>query len=165
MRTFVSQLLRLNNYMAEHIYEELITNGHAPSVPRLKQLLQTLLSAVPSTRIIIDGVDELEDSCRSQVLSDVLGLATALTSKTICKVLVSSRDVSSITKIMSKYPALNLNKERRFLDMSITSFVRKGLCDMRIRVGPTQDADNRIYREIEQSLIEKAEGKFRSSHI
>jgi hypothetical protein len=165
MRTFVSQLLRINNYMAEHIYEELITNGHAPSVPRLKQLLQTLLSALPSTRIIIDGVDELEDSCRSQVLNDVLGLATALKSKTVCKVLVSSRDVSSISKIMSKYPALNLNQERRFLDKSITSFVRQGLCDIRSRVGTTQDADNRIYREIEQSLIEKAEGKSRSSHI
>jgi hypothetical protein len=149
--------------MAEHIYEEHITNGHAPSVPRLKQLLQTLLGAVPSTRIIIDGVDELEDRSRSQVLSDVLGLATVPNSKTNCKVLVSSRDISSISKIMFKYPTLNLTKERRLLDKSIASFVRHGLRDMQSRVGQTQDADNRIYWEIEQSLIDKAEGKSRAS--
>lgn len=120
---------------------------------------------VPSTRIIIDGVDELEDRCRSQVLNDVVGLATVTNSKTTRKVLVSSRDMFSISKIMSKYPTLNLTKERRFLDTSITSFVRHGLSDMRSRIGQTQDADILIYREIEQSLIDKAEGKSLSSHI
>jgi hypothetical protein len=151
--------------MAEHIYEEHITNGYAPSVPRLKQLLQTLLSVVSSTRIIIDGVDELEDSCRNQVLNDVLNLATAPNSKTTCKVLVSSRDISSISKIMSKYPTLNLNEERRSLDTSIALFVHYGLSGIRSRVGQTHDADKRIYREIEQSLIDKAGGKSHSSHM
>jgi hypothetical protein len=149
--------------MAEHIYEKHMTSGHAPSVSRLKQLLQTLLGTVSSTCIIVDGVDELEDSCHSQVLSDILDLATVPNSKTTCKVLVSSRDISSISKIMSKYPVLNLNNERRFLDTSIASFVHHGLSDMRSRAGQTQDANNRIYREIEQSLIDKAGGK--SAHL
>jgi hypothetical protein len=149
--------------MAEHIYEEHITNGHAPSVPRLKQLLQTLLGAVPSIRIVIDGVDELEDRFHSQVLGDILGLVTVPNPKTTCKVLVSSRDISSISKIMSRYPTLNLTKERRFLDMSIASFVHHELRDMQSWVGQIQDADDRIYREIEQILIDKAEGKSRAS--
>lgn len=165
LRTLISELLRLNNDIAGKIYEEHITKGHAPSIPRLKQLLQILLGEVPSTRIIIDGVDELEDRCRSQVLGDILALATVSNSKTTCKVLVSSRDISSISKMMSKYPKLNLNQERHFLDTSITSFVHHGLNDIRSRVGQTQNADNRIYREIEQILIEKAEGKSHSSHM
>lgn len=161
LRTLISELLRINSDMAAFIYEEHITNGHAPSIPRLKQLLQTLLGVVPSTRIIIDGIDELEDHYRGQVLNDVLGMASVQNSKAICKLLVSSRDIFSISKLMSKYPALDLNKERRFLDTSITSFVHHRLRGMRSRLGKSQDVDSLVYREVEQSLIEKAGGNSR----
>ncbi|KAF2789210.1 hypothetical protein K505DRAFT_313557 [Melanomma pulvis-pyrius CBS 109.77] len=144
LRTLISELLRINSDMAAFIYEEHITNGHAPSIPRLKQLLQTLLSVVPSTRIIIDGVDELEDHCRSQVLNDVIGMASVQNSRAICKLLVSSRDFYSISKLMSKYPVLDLNKERHFLDTSITSFVHHRLHEMRSRLEKSQDDSSDI---------------------
>jgi hypothetical protein len=161
LRTLISELLRLNNDLAEHIYDEHITKGNAPSVPRLKQLLQTLISVVPSTRIIIDGVDELESRCCSQVLNDVLALVTVPKSKVICKLLISSRNTFTISKVMSKYPTLNLDNERHLLDPSITSFVHHGLSDMRRRLGQTQQVDNHVYEEVAQTLIEKAEGNYR----
>lgn len=165
LRTLIAELLRDNNEMASYIFEEHITNGHAPSIPRLKQLLQTLLSAVPSTRIIIDGIDEIEDGHRSQVLGDVLGLATVQNPSNTCKILVSSQNIPSISRVMSQYPTLDLGKERRSIDTSIVSFIRYELSRVHGGFGQALEADRRVIQGVEQELIEKAEGKTRASVV
>ena len=163
LRTLMAELLRVNNDVAAYVYDEYIVKGRPPSIPRLKQLLQSLLSTVPSTRIILDGIDELESGDQIQILGDVLPLATVKDPKASCKVLISSRRILEILSIMSKYPTLDLSREHSSTDRSITSFVRHELGGLCTKLGQAHGDASPIIKEVEQEIIEKAEGRLHLS--
>lgn len=66
----------------------------------MASLLPELLSIVGTSRIVIDGIDEWEPKEQQVVLDDLLPLTTAKQSAYICKILISSRDMPTISRAM-----------------------------------------------------------------
>lgn len=157
LQTLVAQLLRSNNDLASYVYDEYIIKGCAPSIPQVRSLFQNLLNAVPSVRVVIDGLDELREQDQSRMLADMLPLATSKNSGSVCKILISSRDTPVVADIMSKHPKIHLNQERTAIDTSIKSFVHHEINLLSAQIGEI-DAKADM-NDIEQEFLEKADGE------
>jgi putative cell wall-binding protein len=135
------------------VYDEYICQDFTSSISQLKKLILTLLLSIPSVRIVIDGSDEFEQKDQSQILKDIIPLASASDMGTICKVLISSRDINPIAMHLSKRSTISLNKERAAVNAAIQSFVqhnlRQNLNELNI--------DSSIMAKVERDLIEKAD--------
>jgi len=156
--TLIAQLVRQNPDMAAYIYEEHIVSGHATSLVRAKQLLRTLIGTLTFIRVIIDGVDELDPCIHGLVIQDILSLSNTIDPATTCKVVVSGRNIPSISDKMNKYPALDLDKQRKCVDASIASYIKNELGALCVNLRQLHPNPGSIITEIEEELIEKAEG-------
>ena len=146
-RTLILQLVRGNVDFASHISDDYIAKCLSCSMAQLKALLPTLLNATVSTRIIVDGLDECEDKQQRQVLQELLKL-----SGDRCKLLISSRDGGSISKILKKKRRIALGDCRADVDADIRLYTSQALTELRERF------DSEIIIEINQSVAEKAGG-------
>jgi hypothetical protein len=140
------------------VYDEYICQGLTSSVPQLKKLIPTLLLSIPSIRIVIDGLDEFEQKDQSQILNDVIPLASASNLGAVCKILILSRDINPISKHLSKRSTISLSKERAAVNAAIQSFVQHSLIDIRRNLDD-MNVDSSITAKVERDLIEKADGR------
>jgi hypothetical protein len=140
------------------VYDEYICQGLASSAQQLKKLIRTLLLGIPSVRIVIDGLDEFEPKDQSQILNDILPLASTNDGGAVCKVLISSRDINPITKHLSRKSTISLSKERAVVNSAIQSFVQHCLLDIHRNLDD-MNIDISILAEVEHDLIEKADGR------
>jgi hypothetical protein len=157
LRSLTAQILRSNRDLAVFVYDNYIRPGHTSSILQLKKLIPTLLSSIPSVRIIIDGLDEFEQKDQSQILNDLVHFASTQNSNAICKILFASRDIPTIARHLSKRITVSLNEERESITQGIRSYVSHKLREIRVNFGAM--IGDEVIARIECDLIEKAEGK------
>ncbi|KAF2872665.1 hypothetical protein BDV95DRAFT_570327 [Massariosphaeria phaeospora] len=160
MCTIIAQLIRQYPDMAAYIYDEHIVNAHAASITRIKKLLQTLVGTISCVRIILDGIDELDGCTQGQVIEDMLSLTTSAGPGTVCKVLISGRNVPSISGKLSRYPILDLDRQRQCMDASIASYTTSELARLHTGLQRIHQNSDDMIKKIREELIEKAEGMF-----
>jgi hypothetical protein len=158
LRSLAAQILRCSKDLSGYVYDEHICQGLTSSIPQLKKLIPTLLSSIPSVRIIVDGLDEFEQKDQNQVLNDVIPFASTSDTGAVCKVLIASRDINPISRHLSKRSTVSLTRERAVIDAAIQSFVEHSLIDIRQNLSDT-NIDDSIMVEVEQGLIKKADGE------
>ena len=157
LRCLTAQLLRSNKDLAAYVYDEYIRQGLNSSTLQFKRLIPTLLSSLPSVRIVIDGLDEFDRIHHDQILKDLLPFASARNAESICKILFTSRDIVPISKHLVKYSKICLSDERGSIDVAIQSFIKDSLVDIRHNLDDRRVGSLEMGK-IEQDLIEKAEG-------
>ncbi|KAF2732444.1 hypothetical protein EJ04DRAFT_496968 [Polyplosphaeria fusca] len=160
LSTLTAELIRDNTDLASYVYEAYVAKSQPASNFRIKQLLQELLNALPFTRIIVDGVDELDFEQQQQILDDILPLATTNDLKRICKVLISCRNIATTFSRLRKYPTLDLDKQRTFMDASISSYIKSELAKLCSNMQFENHGAQGVFNEMEHELMEKAEGMF-----
>lgn len=113
-------------------------------------ILEKLLTSLPVTRIIVDGLDECPGNEQDEVLEDLLRLRGPIPGA--CKVLISSRMNRTISKILDSKPNFRLNDNAENVNASIASFVRPQLQYLRT------EFDSKIIDELGHHLLSKANG-------
>jgi hypothetical protein len=119
LRSLAAQLLRYNRDLSAYVYNKYICQGLTLSVPQLKKLIPKLLLSISSVRIVIDGLDEFEQKDQSQILNNVIPFASTNDIRAVCKILISSQDINSISKRLSKRSTISLSKERVAVNTAI----------------------------------------------
>lgn len=114
-----------------------------------------MLQSVQQVRIVIDGLDELDEKDHSNVLKLLLTFIT-MTGADV-KMLVASRDVKHISKMLRRYTTLKLNDERQAIEAAIKSYVHFDIADLRTRFGHTYMGQT-VVGEVEDRLVEKSDG-------
>jgi hypothetical protein len=127
LRSFCGQLLRANSELAPYIYEEYVGNGSTPSVQNLQEILPKILSGFKSIRMIVDGLDEWDQSLISKMLKALMRFTSHDGLGKSHKLLFSSRDVPQIGRVLSKKSVLCLSDERRAIDAAIAIFVHDNI--------------------------------------
>lgn len=158
LRSLVAQLLHCNRDLLSYVYDEYICQGLTSSVPQLKKLIPTLLLSISSVRIVIDSLDESEQKDQTQILNDIIPFASASDIGAVCKILISSRDISPISRHLSRRSTISLNKERLAINAAIQSFVQHSLINIRQNLN-NMSIDSSIMAKVERDLIEKADGR------
>jgi hypothetical protein len=110
-------------------------------------------------RIIVDGIDECSQQAQVGILQDLIGFVSSDTSRTTCKLLVSSRDTQRISRILRKKNTLSLHQEHHAVSAAIRSFVNSELKSIRTEL-MYLDLDDNLLTEIQNCIVEKSDGTF-----
>jgi hypothetical protein len=149
LKTIALQLLRHSPELSSLIANEFIYRGLSCGVAQLKTLIPQLLQIIPTTRIIIDGIDECSHETQKVILKNLY--AVCIRPDISCKMLLSSRREVLIQKQLLDKPQILLDG-RQEVDLDIRSYVMYKMMEV-----PTEDMD--LLDRIESIMVEKANGK------
>lgn len=158
LRTLILELLRSQRHLTSHIFEQYARQGRTPSLGQIKKLLPDLLSAVSSVRIAIDGLDECLEKDQKAILTELLSAVKASTSP--CKIFVSSRAETFISKVLRQRPTISLTEkmEKVKVDEDIQEYVRHSLMGLR------DTFTGELVDDVERTVVRKAQGKCQSAY-
>lgn len=151
LRTLTLQLLRAHLDLLPYVAEKYAYRGLAPSLHYLRRLISELLGSIPSARVVLDGLDECQESDQKLILQELVSLC--MPTESHCKVLISSREVVRIKKTLHRMPSVSLTENRKDVEADIRLFVQEGLADLRHRF------DDNIIESTGRIMVQKAEGK------
>lgn len=152
MRGVIVQLLRANPDFAPYIFENYANKALAPSAARVKGLLEKLVQAIPSIRIIVDGLDEYPLSDQRTILNEFLSLSKLPGGQ--CRILFSNRESENINKRLNGRPTISLRDQDVDLKKDIGLYVHAELDGFR------GDFGNDLIDRIERQIVAKADGEY-----
>lgn len=126
LRTIAAQLIKLNPDLLAYVYQNYVEKALSPNKKIIKNILSEVLASLQSCRILIDGIDECEESQQREILSSILSLQTDAGSS--CKLLIASRDEIQINRILRQSKSISLKGKT---DNAIDMFIRRGVSDLR----------------------------------
>lgn len=151
LRCLVLQLLRQHLDLAPHVFENYANRGYNPSIQQLRNLLPELLDVIPTTRIIIDGLDECQEKLQRPIMQELLALFKS--SDGHSKILFSSREGIEISRVLRRKKYISLRDEKKDVDTDIELFTRQSLLELRERFS-NKEMDN-----VEKTIVNKANGQ------
>ena len=153
LRVMVAQLVKSQPDMLPHIHQNYVDKALNPSLKVMKELLAQVLSGLPSSRIVLDGVDECHEAQQKEILSTLLSLQKNAPNS--CKLLISSRvDEGYIKSVLRQMPSIRLKDHN---SEAISLFVDQNVAELSdIFDSLEDDLLDRIRRE----LCSKAGGRF-----
>jgi hypothetical protein len=142
--TLLRQLLRNTNIgddidaSIDKLYDD---GARSPPSSELADLLETVSRRFKATHLVLDGIDE----CDNDNVDELLGIITRLSSsdKSCIKIIVASRDESSIVKALKGRACVSLAEGRHEEDIKnfVTEQValRRSLGDLHIKNPKLED--------------------------
>ena len=168
LKSFVLQLVNANPDMAAVIHTDYVQIHREPSVKVLKLMLSGttekpgLLSGVSPCRIIIDGIDECGSQEQKPILQDLLQLVSVSAPSNNCKLLVCSRDLPEISRVLKNKARAGgtvlLSEEKDSINQTIHRLARSRLSELASERETWQLTDE-LVSELCKLIVEKADGK------
>jgi len=158
LRSLVSQLVQQSPDLVPYILDECVSRGVPASGSQLRKMFPKLLMGFSCLRIIVDGLDEIEESQQRQVLSDLIDFATnPLGPGSSCKILIASRDVAVISRFLSQRMVLSLGDDLQAFQAAVQPYVHHELSQLRNSLSDIEVEESTM-DIIERRLVEKANG-------
>lgn len=155
LRSFATQLIVANTELAPYVLDTFANNGLKASKQHLGLIIEKLIMSFESIRIVVDGLDEWPSTEQEEVIDDITKMKGS--SPGACKVLISSRAISPISKLLETKPRLCLADYPKTVNATIAAFVRSRLDTLRQRF------DTSIVDELGAKITQKAKGSTDSS--
>ncbi|PTB44819.1 hypothetical protein M441DRAFT_299452 [Trichoderma asperellum CBS 433.97] len=169
LRSLLMQLLRKDGDLVAHVHEEFVLGKKSPTVSALERLLQLLFKSVsnePSQTeylwIILDGLDECEPDKQARVISlmnQVTSHRSSSSGKAFCKVLISSRSSTTLSKWLRKKQVVSLSEEKHCLEGAIRLYAAQRLQALEQRFRQLDIAPGEL-DDVELQIAKKADGMF-----
>lgn len=168
-KSLTSQAIHNSPDLVKYVYDEYVSRFPQCSLKHLKDLVPRLLESLPSSRMIIDGLDECDDlKGQSAIIQEILPLISTDPFRNICKILICSRDDRSISRAVQKWARtrkkqkiqdieLCLSNESSLIDQSIKSFIESRTSELEDEL-ICLEADERMMDDIREKLLNKADG-------
>ena len=151
LRTFTTQLLAANTELAPYILETFANNGLKPTKKHLGVILEKMIASFTAVRIVVDGLDECPQSDQDEIIQDLLSIKGVTPGA--CKVLLSSRKLSSISRFLEARPTIRLDDNAGNVNSTISSFVHSQLELLRQKFDPI------MIDELGRQILAKANGE------
>ena len=170
LKALVLKLIDNNPDIIPVAYADYIEKYREPTLKVLKRMLAGtadvpgLLSGASPCRIIVDGVDECEPKEQRYIIEDLLQLVLVDTTTTTkrCKLLVCSRNLPDIARVLQKKVkaagTIQLSDEKDSMNYTIETLARARLSDMAIDKPSFALSDTTI-TELCHVIVDKAGGK------
>lgn len=152
LRSLSTQLLVANTGLAPYILETFANNGLRATKKSLGVIIEKLISSLSQVRIIVDGLDECAQNEHGEIIEDLLKIKGPTAGA--CKVLISSRKFTSISKLLRTKAVVRLDDYPDHVNVAISSFVHARLCDLHLRFNTD------IVEELGRQIIAKANGEY-----
>lgn len=169
LKSLIEQLLRQDADLTAYVYHVYVLKKQQLTVPSLENLLQTLILSPcsspkqPSVWIVLDGVDELQDSSpnlQARLLSLVrrLILKTSSSDNMACKILISSRPSQTFSQGLRRKPTVSLSEEKKYVQAAIQEYSSQRLREMHVRFAQLEMSPEEIH-SIGQQISQRADGQ------
>ncbi|KAL9065694.1 MAG: hypothetical protein Q9157_007389 [Trypethelium eluteriae] len=163
LRSLAAQIIQKSPDLVAYVHDEFVLSHFTPSLKALRDLLPRILASNSHSHLVIDGIDECDSNDQKFITDDALQLLSTDTSSHICKILISTRDVPNVARILRRKTkltmSLSLADEHQSINLSIECFIRTRLSELKDdldELDPTCVAR----RDIQRKLVEKADGMF-----
>ena len=159
LRCFCFQALETRSTLSAVIYDDYVREDKPPSIQNMLRILQTLFSSFDSVRLVVDGLDEWEPGKSKRVLSELIALLH-WEDDSSRKLLISSRDVLHMNRVLFRKKTLSLSDEKAVVDGALKTYIHNTISHI-------FDDIERIHGdvlipqlrdEIEDKLLKKANG-------
>lgn len=151
LRTFATQLLAANTEIAPYIIENFANHGLRPTTKHLRAIVEKMISVLSSVRVVVDGLDECSEEDQQEVLENALKLNRRNPGD--CKILISSRRLPSLIKVLQNRPTLRLEDNAEHINGAIAAVVCDCLAALR------HNFREPLIDELEQRILSKADGR------
>ena len=152
LRTLAFQLLQQNMDLAVLVHEAFLQSGSSQSGPAMRKLLAQVLLTTKFTRLVVDGIDELDHKVQQELLKSLTEVQKI--AKTNCKLLVCSREEPLLPKSLGDKIHLRLGGKT---SKGLGLYIKKQVKDLQEEFG---EMDSELIRLVEQRLYSKAKGMF-----
>lgn len=168
VKNLLAQLIRKNGELVAHVYQECILSKKTPNITLLEQLVGTLCTSITDDPgkiryvwIVLDGVDECEQSKQSRLLTlmNQVTSRSASEGNTVCKILISSKPSSVINKSLRRKHIVSLSDEATQLNKSIQLYASQRLLSAIKRLRQLEIELEDI-SELANDVATKAQGMF-----
>lgn len=158
-RVFAGQILRKSPDLVLFVYEEFVKKAEIPSLRVLLPLLRVLLLNLPSSFIVVDGLDECGQAAQALFVKKLDHLLSAqraseATLTLDVKILVSSRDTKTIPNRLRRSPTISLSAEAEHVSRDIKLYIMRNINELKDRFSEDQVG------HIAQEIVNKANGMF-----
>ena len=151
LKTFATQLLAANTDIASYVIETFANHSLRPTTKHLRAIIEKMISVLPAVRVVVDGLDECSEEDQQEVLENVLKLEGRNLGD--CKILISSRKLPSLMKVLQNRPTLRLEDNAEHVNSAITAVVSSRLAILR------HNFREALIDELEQRILSKADGR------
>ncbi|KAI1734594.1 hypothetical protein F4680DRAFT_336723 [Xylaria scruposa] len=169
LKTLALKIIETSPDLSTIAFTEFVQKYREPSLKILRTMLAGsrdkpgLLHGIPTCRIVVDGLDECDSKEQKYIVEDLLQLVSAKSSNFNCKLLLSSRDVPEISRVMRKnrrdFGVISLSNESNSLNHTIQVFVESRLKDLVEERESLQIGDKDV-EGIVDIMTNKADGMF-----
>jgi hypothetical protein len=121
---------------------------------QLRTALRDILSSMPRSRIVIDGLDECQEEDRKAILAELTKF-TAMP-ETSCKILISTRDNAYASRSLRKMPTLCLTTECPELKTDIQTYVRTTMAE----ILQEERFQGKTIEGVEEIIVKKGQGRW-----
>ena len=150
LRTIAAQLIKQTPELVTWVHQNYVEKAMSPSKKNMKDLLTQVLAGMQICRVLVDGVDECEESQRKEILTSILLLQQEAGSS--CKLLIASRDEAQIHKFLRQSSKISLKGKT---DHAIDLCIKNGISDLEQAFGLL---DEGFVKHIQRQLSSKAGG-------
>ncbi|KAK7428634.1 hypothetical protein QQZ08_004896 [Neonectria magnoliae] len=166
LRSLLIQLLRKDDDLIAHVYEECVLGKKSPTTAVLEQLLQTMLKSMstePSQSeyiwVIIDGLDECEPDKQARLVNLINQITkTSVPGSITCKVLISSRSPSVSLNRLRRRQIISLTDEKDSVQGAIRQYIGQRLQSLHEKL--PNDVGQEEILEIQNTIATKTDGMF-----
>ncbi|KAI3318736.1 hypothetical protein HD806DRAFT_510815 [Xylariaceae sp. AK1471] len=169
LKTLVLKIIESSPDLSTIAFTEFVQKYSEPSLKVLRTMLTGsgdkpgLLHGIPTCRIVVDGLDECDSEEQKYIVEDLLQLVSVNSKGGNCKLLISSRDVTEISRAVRRkrrdVGVVSLSDERDSLNHTIQMFVESRLRDLMEERESLQISD-RVVEDIVDIMTNKADGMF-----
>ena len=157
LKCLTAQLVQRHQDLSAYIHKEYIEKCLSPTVARLKTLLFQLVASSKDVRICIDGLDECAKKDQASIILSLLPFINTPAAGTVCKILLTSRDIQSISKHLKERVTISLSEERQFIDPAIKYYIQESTNSLQGQLENLGQQEDLVAR-IQNELVAKADG-------
>ena len=152
LRTLAVQLLQQNMDMVLLVHQAFLQKGSNHSSPVMRKLLAQVLLTTKVTRIVVDGVDELDRAIQLDILKSLIEIQKS--AKDNCKLLICSREEPLIQKSLPAKTHMKLGDKT---SEGLGLYIKTQVEDLQAAF---PEMDSALVRLVEHRLHSKAKGMF-----
>ena len=156
LRNLTTQCLAAKPELAPYVLETFANNGLPPSKKSLGVILEKLITSLSSVRIVVDGLDERSQSDYEEVMEDLLRIRGLIPGA--CKLLVSSRYLQPISRLLKRKPTFELDCHFDHVNRCISNYVHERLQTLH------QDFSHELIDDLGRQIVDKSRGKSADIH-
>ncbi|KAI9674908.1 MAG: hypothetical protein M1822_009011 [Bathelium mastoideum] len=162
-RSLTAQIIQTNPDLMLYIHNEYVQTHPTASMMALRELLPKLLQTIDCSHVLVDGIDECNTTEQKYMIEELLTLLSSDPPSYTCKILISSRDVPTVSRSLRKKAkaatVLSLSDEEEFLNHAIECFVHLKMSELQDELTELDPA-GKVSSDIHRMLVEKANGMF-----